>query len=98
MNYHLIQTILASLHFFLIIFGTIGNLCTFCILMRSNIRKHSCMRYLATLCLLDICCLYTWNFSTVYKELFTGKKIEFEGNYFIQKLPFNIHFNLIYMK
>ena len=79
MNYKLVQTVFAYFHLFLIIFGTVGNLCTFLILMRSNIRKHSCMRYLATLCLLDIFSLYTWNFSRVYKELFTKRKIEFEG-------------------
>lgn len=74
-----IQTVLATLNFLFIIFGTLGNLCTFLLLMRPNIRKHSCMRYLATLCIFDMLCLYTWNLSLVYQVLFTGKKIEFEG-------------------
>ncbi len=86
MNYKLVQTILVWFQLLLIVFGTVGNLCTFFILMRHNIRKHSCMRYLATLCLLDILSLYTWNFSSVYKELFTGRKIEFEGKNFERKI------------
>jgi hypothetical protein len=75
----IVLQVLATLNFLFIIFGTIGNLCTFVLLMRPNIRKHSCMRYLATLCIFDMLCLYTWNFSLVYQVLFTGKKIEFEG-------------------
>lgn len=71
----LIESILAMLNISFIIFGTCGNLVTFSILMRKNVRKHSYMRYLASLCIIDTFCLYTWNFSIVY-SYFQNKKIE----------------------
>jgi hypothetical protein len=36
------------------------------------------MIYMACLCLIDTCCLYTWNFSIVYRQ-FTNRKIEHEN-------------------
>ena len=106
-----------------IIFGTIGNIITFIILMRKNVRKHSCMSkchlfllllagliifvlmhlklflnckikdYLASLSLLDICCLYTWNFSSVYL-MFNNKKIEHESALVCRLFSFFCYFVL----
>lgn len=90
----LINIILASLNFLFIIFGTIGNICTVFLLMRKSIRKHSCMRYLATLCTFDFLCLYTWNFSTVYRDLFTGIRIEFQGSIICRLFSFYSYFIL----
>ena len=94
MNYKLVQSVLALVNFLLIAFGTVGNLLTFVILMRRSIRKHSCMRYLAALCVIDILCLYTWNFSLVYKELFTSRKIEFESAFICRLFSFYCYFIL----
>ncbi|CAF0860591.1 unnamed protein product [Brachionus calyciflorus] len=44
----LVAEILPLFNFVFIIFGTIGNLLTFAILIRKNVRKHSYMRYLAS--------------------------------------------------
>lgn len=93
-DYQFIQKILASLNFLFIVFGTIGNFGTFLLLMRKNIRKHSCMRYLATLCIFDLLCLYTWNFSLVYQVLFTKRKIEFEGPIICRLFSFYSYFIL----
>ena len=41
----LVEKILAFINIFFIIFGTGGNLFTFGILMRKNVRKHSCVSY-----------------------------------------------------
>jgi hypothetical protein len=90
----LIKKVLASVNLLFIIFGTIGNFCTFLLLMRRNIRKHSCMRYLATLCIFDLFCLYTWNFSLVYRDLFTNIKIEFEGPTICRLFSFYSYFIL----
>jgi hypothetical protein len=89
----LITNILGFINFFFIIFGTFGNLISLCVLMRKEVRKHSCMRYLATLCLLDIFCLYTWNFSLVY-SLFNKRKIEHEGSIICRFFSFFCYFIL----
>ena len=89
----IITNILGFINFFFIIFGTIGNLISFVILMRKDVRQHSCMRYLATLCLLDIFCLYTWNFSLVY-SLFKKKKIEHESSAICRLFSFFSYFIL----
>ena len=77
-NYKLFKRVVAYLHLSFILFGTIGNIIAFGILMRPRIRKYSGMRYLAAICLADITCLYTWNFRIVYREL-TGKNVEDYG-------------------
>ena len=89
----LIKKVLASVNLLFIIFGTFGNFCTFLLLMRRNIRKHSCMRYLATLCIFDLFCLYTWNFSLVYSVL-KNKKIEHEGAMICRFFSFFCYFIL----
>jgi hypothetical protein len=89
----LITNILGFINFFFIIFGTFGNLISFSILMRKEVRKHSCMRYLAALCLLDILCLYTWNFSLVY-SLFIKRKIEHESSIICRFFSFFCYFIL----
>ena len=89
-----IKKVISSLNFLFIIFGILGNLITFAVLSRQKIRKYSCMRYLAILCICDICCLFTWNFSIVYKELFRGKKIEFEGPLICRIFSFYSYFIL----
>ena len=89
----LVENILGLLNLSFIIIGTFGNLISFLILMRKNVRKHSCMRYLATLCLLDIFCLYTWNFSLVYSK-YAGKKIEHEGAVICRIFSFFCYFIL----
>jgi hypothetical protein len=84
---------LVMISFSLIIFGTLGNLMTFFLLLRKNVRKHSSMRYLAALCLVDTCCLYTWNFSGVYK-FFVNKKIEHESAIVCRLFAFYSYFIL----
>ena len=91
----LITNILGFINFFFIVFGTFGNLISYMILIRKDVHKNSCMRYLATLCLLDIFCLYTWNLSLVY-SLFTGRKIEHEGNVTCRLFSFFSYFILLY--
>jgi hypothetical protein len=93
-DWNAIQTFFAVTNLLFIIFGTIGNMLTFLVLLRKSIFKHSCMRYLATLCILDTLCLYTWNFSSVYQELFTGRKIEFEGAIICRLFSFFSYFIL----
>lgn len=81
-NVKLVDSIVSGVNFFLIIFGTVGNLLTFLILIRKNLRtNYSYIRYLIALCILDIASLYTWNFSQVYQDLFSSNraKIEFLG-------------------
>jgi hypothetical protein len=51
----------------LIILGTICNITTFTILLRRNMRKHTCMRCLAILALADMLVLYQWNLNTYFK-------------------------------
>jgi hypothetical protein len=75
MDLNLVERILPMMNFSFIIFGTLGNILTFFLLIQKNVRKHSSMRYLAALSLVDTLCLYTWNFSIVY-QFFTNKKIE----------------------
>jgi hypothetical protein len=89
----LIEKILAIINFLFIVLGTFGNLLTFAILMRKNVRKHSCMRYLAALSLLDLFCLYTWNFSFVYSNI-RNKKVEHEGALICRFFSFFCYFIL----
>lgn len=53
--------------FFLTVIGTIFNITSFCIMIRKNIRKYACMRYLAVLSLVDLVVLYQWNLNTFFK-------------------------------
>ena len=85
--------VLSMMNFSFIIFGTLGNLITFFLLLRKNVRKHSSMRYLAALCLVDTCCLYTWNFSNIYK-IFRHKKIEHENAIICRLFAFYSYFIL----
>ncbi len=89
----LIEKILFIINFLFIVLGTFGNLFTFAILMRKNVRKHSCMRYLAALSIIDLFCLYTWNFSLVYSVLH-NKKIEHEGAIICRFFSFFCYFIL----
>lgn len=89
----LIEQTLSTINMILIIFGTVGNTLTLLILLRKNVYKHSCMRYLAALCFVDICCLYTWNFSMVY-SMFTRRKIEHEGPFYCRIFSFYTYFTL----
>ena len=89
----LIEKILFIINFLFIVLGTFGNLFTFAILMRKNVRKHSCMRYLAALSIIDLFCLYTWNFSLVYSVL-KNKKIEHEGAMICRFFSFFCYFIL----
>lgn len=73
-----VEKTLSTINMIVIVFGTLGNTLTLLLLMRKNVHKHSCMRYLAVLCFLDTCCLYTWNFSMIYSK-FRRRKIEHEG-------------------
>jgi uncharacterized membrane protein YozB (DUF420 family) len=87
------EQVLPMINFVFIIFGTIGNLATFFLLMRKNVHKHSSMRYLAALCLVDMGCLYTWNFSIVYK-FFQQRKIEHESAIICRLFSFYCYFIL----
>ena len=70
--------IISIVNLVIVIFGTIGNLFTFLILMRKNLRtNYSYTRYLSALCIIDILCLYNWNFSIIYSDVFKLKRIEF---------------------
>ena len=89
----LVEQVLPVIMLSFIIFGTIGNILTFFLLIRQNVRKHSSMRYLAALCLVDTCCLYTWNFSGVYK-FFMHKKIEHENEVACRLFSFFSYFIL----
>lgn len=89
----LIERTLATISMIVIVFGTIGNTITLLILFRKNVYKHSCMRYLAALSLLDIFCLYTWNFSIVY-SMFRRRKIEHEGPLLCRFFSFYSYFIL----
>lgn len=94
LNMKTFEWTLSIINLCLIIFGTIGNLLTFLILLRKNVYKHSCMRYLAALCLIDTFCLYTWNFSTVYSIIFRERKIEHEGVIYCRLFSFYNYFML----
>ena len=89
----LIEHTLSTINMIVIVFGTIGNTLTLSILFRKNVYKHSCMRYLAALCLLDIFCLYTWNFSIVH-SMFKRRKIEHEGALLCRIFSFYSYFIL----
>jgi hypothetical protein len=54
---------LAVYSLFLVIFGTIGNLCTCFICMRKSLRKTTCFVFLSFISIIDIFTLYTWNLS-----------------------------------
>jgi len=47
--------------------GTVFNITSFTIMVRKNIRKYACMRYLAFLSLVDLIVLYQWNLNTFFK-------------------------------
>ena len=65
--YFPIEQVISWYSMLLIVVGTICNLTSFSIMLRKNIRKHSCMRYLSILTLSDTLVLYQWNFATFYK-------------------------------
>ena len=52
---------------FLIVAGTIFNLTSFTIMIRKNMQKYACMRYLAILSIVDLLVLYQWNLNTYFK-------------------------------
>lgn len=87
------EDILPFMNLFLIVFGTCGNFLTLFILTRKNVRKHSYMRYLLSLCIIDTLCLYTWNFSLVY-SYFNIRKIEHEGEIYCRVFSFFSYFIL----
>lgn len=87
------EGLISTINMIVIIFGTLGNLFTLLILLHKNVYKHSCMRYLAALCVLDTMCLYTWNFSLVYRT-FRGRKIEHEGPLICRMFSFYSYFTL----
>ncbi len=89
----LIKRTFSTANMAVILFGTIGNLFTLLILLRKNVYKHSCMRYLAALCIVDTLCLYTWNFSMVY-SMFRKRKIEHEGPLLCRLFSFYSYFTL----
>lgn len=62
-----IEKVLSFYTIVLIIIGTICNLTSFFIMLKKNIRKYSCMRYLCILCLTDTIVLYQWNLNTFFK-------------------------------
>lgn len=43
------------------------NITSFVVMIRTNIRKYACMRYLAVLSLVDLMVLYQWNLNTFFK-------------------------------
>ena len=51
----------------LIVIGTICNLTSFCIMLKKNMRKYSCMRFLCILTLSDTIVLFQWNMNTFFK-------------------------------
>jgi hypothetical protein len=70
--------IISIINLVFVVFGTIGNLFTFFVLIRKNLRTvYSYTRYLSALCIIDIICLYNWNFSLIYADVFQKMKIEF---------------------
>ena len=70
---------ISIINFIFVVFGTVGNLFTFCILMRKNLRKiYSYTRYLSALCIIDIVCLYNWNFTYIYQDIFSSDKMRLE--------------------
>ena len=72
-------SIISIINFVFVVFGTIGNLLTFFILMRKNLRKsYSYTRYLSALCIIDIICLYNWNFTFIYQDIFSAKRMRIE--------------------
>ena len=72
--------IISIINFVLIVFGTVGNLFTFLILMRKNLRPvYSYTRYLSALCLIDIVCLYNWNFTYIYQDILSSDKKRIES-------------------
>nr|QVK45783.1 G protein-coupled receptor [Proales similis] len=87
------ERVLAITNLVFIVFGVVGNLIAFALLMRPNVRKFSCMRYLAVLTLTDIGCLFTWNFTLVY-SFFRGKKIEHENALLCRLFSFYCYFML----
>jgi hypothetical protein len=87
----------ALMNLALIVFGTSGNIFTFCLLMRPKLRKnYSSMRYLAIMCIVDLFCLYSWNFSLVYQNIVgrTGRRIEDEGSIACRLFSFHSFFIL----
>ncbi len=65
--YFPIEQVFSYYALFLIIMGTVFNITSFSIMIRKNIRKYACMRYLAVLSLVDLCVLYQWNLNTFFK-------------------------------
>lgn len=65
--YFPVEQYLSYYALFLVIIGTIFNITSFLIMIRKNIRKYACMRYLAVLSIVDMMVLYQWNFNTFFK-------------------------------
>jgi hypothetical protein len=71
--------IISIINFVFVVFGTLGNLFTLLILMRKNLRKvYSYTRYLSALCIIDILCLYNWNFTFIYQDIFSNTHMRIE--------------------
>ena len=71
--------IISIINFAFVVFGTVGNLFTFFILMRKNLRTvYSYTRYLSALCIIDILCLYNWNFTFIYQDILSSDKKRIE--------------------
>jgi hypothetical protein len=65
------ERILSIYTIILILVGTCCNLTSFVVMLGKNIRKYSCMRYLAILSLVDVIVLYQWNLNSFYKYFLT---------------------------
>lgn len=77
-GYYPIEFYLSYYSLFLIIMGSICNLTSFMIMMRKQMRKHPCMRYLAVLSLTDAMVLYQWNMNTFYKYHLTSPPLNLD--------------------
>ena len=77
-GYYPIEFYLSYYSLFLIIVGSICNLTSFMIMMRKQMRKHPCMRYLAMLSLTDCLILYQWNMNTFYKYHLTSPPLNLD--------------------
>jgi hypothetical protein len=65
--YYQYEQIMSYYALFLIIAGTIFNITSFFIMIRKNMKKYACMRYLAILSIVDLFVLYQWNLNTFFK-------------------------------
>jgi hypothetical protein len=61
------ELVLSYYTLILIVIGTICNLTSFSIMLKKNMRKHTCMKFLAILTLSDTIVLFQWNMNTFFK-------------------------------